>query len=84
MSHPERDQHDPTETWDWRAALKAHPIGRFGGLAWLADTLGMPRRTIYAYSRGDRRIPVGWIERVRAVLVTEGSEDGRGSPDSGN
>lgn len=76
MKHPEGVQPDPPSDWDWRAAVKAHPIGRYGGLAWLADTLAMPRRTVYAYSCGQRPTPAGWLVKVAGVLNHEGSERG--------
>lgn len=73
MQHPEDQQAVDLSAWDWRAALRAHPIGRYGGLGWLADTLGMPRRTVYAYSAGQRAIPARWLRDVAVVLGHEGN-----------
>lgn len=72
MQHTESAQPDALADWDWRAALKAHPIGRYGGLAWLADTLAMPRRTVYAYSAGQRTPTITWLRSVANVLEPEG------------
>lgn len=75
MDHTERVQPSALADWDWRAALRAHPIGKYGGLAWLADTLDVPRRTVYAWSAGQRGIPEHRLRDVARVLDHEGSSD---------
>jgi predicted transcriptional regulator len=57
----------PTEPTDWRTVLKAQ--GRT--IAWLADRTGRPRRTIYAYSRGDLRPTAEWLARAAEILGVE-------------
>lgn len=53
----------------WRTVLKAQ--GRT--IAWLADQTQRPRRTIYAYSRGELTPTHEWLtaaSRVLGVRVT--------------
>lgn len=54
----------PTERTDWLTVLREQ--GRTIG--WLADKTGKPRRTVYAYSRGDIDPPQEWIADVAEVL----------------
>lgn len=70
---------DDLRAWDWRAALAAHPIGRHFGLAWLAESTGTKRRTVYAYSAGQRTPPITWLRTAAGVLGWEGLSDGTGS-----
>lgn len=74
--HPERVQPSALADWDWRAALKVHPIGKYGGLAWLAEATGRPKRTVYAWSAGQRPAPVSWLRDVARVLDHEGIANG--------
>lgn len=53
----------------WRTVLKAQ--GR--SIAWLADQTQRPRRTVYAYSRGELTPTREWLtaaSRVLGVQVT--------------
>ena len=52
---------------EWRAVLKYQ--GRT--LAWLADRTGRPRRSVYAYSRGQMRPTAEWLAKVSEVLGVE-------------
>jgi hypothetical protein len=80
MTDPTANQDPPG--WDWRAAVRVHPVGRYGGLAWLADVTGTPRRTVYAYSAGQRTVPTAWLAKIAGVLGDEGlQDDGPGDND---
>lgn len=57
----------PTSPTDWRTILKAQ--GR--SLAWLADTTGWTRRTVYAYSRGDLRPTAAFLAAASLALGVE-------------
>lgn len=48
----------------WRLILKEQ--GR--SLIWLADRTGRSHRAVYAYSRGARRTPQAWLDRVAVAL----------------
>ena len=61
----------PTSPNDWRATLKAQ--GR--SLAWLADTTGWTRRTVYAYSRGDLRPTAAFLARATEALGVDVREE---------
>lgn len=78
MSNPEPLPAPESSSWDWKAATRAHPIGRYGGLAWLADSTGVKRGTVYKYSTGERRATGSWLARAAAVLGHEGVSDGIG------
>lgn len=58
-----------TSTTDtaWRTVLKAQ--GRT--IAWLADQTKRPRRTVYAYSRGELTPTPAWLTAVSRVLGVE-------------
>ena len=54
----------PTEPKHWRTVLNEQ--GR--SLTWLASMTGRPRRSIYAYSRGDMRPTKEWLEAASRAL----------------
>ena len=55
----------------WHTELRAQ--GR--SLRWLADQTGIARRTVYAYSTGQRRPPDSWLERVAEALGLRGCDE---------
>jgi len=57
----------PTTQTAWRTVLREQ--GRT--IAWLADQTGRPRRTVYAYSRGDLKPTAAWLAAVSIVLGCE-------------
>lgn len=57
----------PTTPNDWRAVLREQ--GRTIG--WLADRTGRPRRTVYAYSRGQLTATPEWLAEASEALGVE-------------
>lgn len=77
MPQPEDLQSAGLDAWDWRKALELHPIGRYGGLTWLAEATGTKRATVYSYSGGRRNPPITWLRKAAQALGHEGI--GRGA-----
>ena len=55
---------DAQQTQHWRTVLREQ--GR--SIAWLADTTGRPRATVYGYARGDRRPTAEWLAKASEAL----------------
>lgn len=58
---------NPTVSTDWLTVLRAQ--GR--SIAWLADTTGKPRATVYGYARKDRNPTREWLAKVSQALGVE-------------
>ena len=57
----------PTTPTAWRTVLREQ--GRT--IAWLADKTGRPRRTVYAYSKGELTPTPEWLAAASRVLGVE-------------